>query len=72
MEETPAEAGNLLVLYKLYIVHGVKRVLLPCLKPIYFSYSFCVNLEIDPMVMHYHAFGFMHAVCMALSIGEKK
>lgn len=24
------------------------------------------------MVMHYHAFGFMPAVCMALSVGKNK
>lgn len=38
----------------------------------HFPYSFCINLEITPVVMHYHAFGFMHAVCMALSIGKNK
>lgn len=47
-----------------------QRVLLPSLKPIYFLYSSCMNLEISPNVMHYQAFGFMNAVFTTLSIAR--
>lgn len=55
--ETPAKVQNLSCMSKLCIADRVKWVLFPCLKLVYFSYSFIISLKISLMVTHYHAFG---------------